>query len=84
MDKLAAARAPDAARVAACADLDRELRGQGAANVVSGLLGGLPVSGVAVRSSANVRAGAASRSATVLHGVWVLLARRAAGRGRWS
>ncbi|WP_406338697.1 bifunctional SulP family inorganic anion transporter/carbonic anhydrase [Streptomyces sp. NBC_01620] len=55
-------------------DLDRELRGQGIANVLSGLLGGLPVSGGAVRSSANVRAGATSRAATVLHGVWVLLA----------
>ncbi|MFF0289711.1 bifunctional SulP family inorganic anion transporter/carbonic anhydrase [Streptomyces sp. NPDC005262] len=56
------------------ADLDRELRGQGVANVLSGLLGGLPVSGGAVRSSANVRAGATGRAATVLHGVWVLLA----------
>ncbi|MFI6057574.1 bifunctional SulP family inorganic anion transporter/carbonic anhydrase [Streptomyces sp. NPDC051286] len=55
-------------------DLDRELRGQGISNVLSGLLGGLPVSGGAVRSSANVRAGATGRAATVLHGVWVLLA----------
>ncbi|WP_327125652.1 bifunctional SulP family inorganic anion transporter/carbonic anhydrase [Streptomyces sp. NBC_01727] len=55
-------------------DLDRELRGQGIANVLAGLLGGLPVSGGAVRSSANVRAGATGRAATVLHGVWVLLA----------
>ncbi|WP_329464488.1 bifunctional SulP family inorganic anion transporter/carbonic anhydrase [Streptomyces sp. NBC_01431] len=56
------------------ADLDRELRGQGIANAVSGLLGGMPVSGGAVRGSANVRAGATSRASTVLHGVWVLLA----------
>ncbi|WP_392671465.1 SulP family inorganic anion transporter [Streptomyces sp. LN785] len=55
-------------------DLDRELRGQGVSNVLSGLLGGLAVSGGAVRSSANVRAGATGRAATVLHGVWVLLA----------
>ncbi|MFF1924370.1 bifunctional SulP family inorganic anion transporter/carbonic anhydrase [Streptomyces sp. NPDC058221] len=55
-------------------DLDRELRAQGVANAVSGLLGGLAVSGGAVRSSANVRAGATSRASTVLHGVWVLLA----------
>ncbi|HWU06850.1 MAG TPA: SulP family inorganic anion transporter [Streptomyces sp.] len=55
-------------------DLDRELRAQGVANAVSGLAGGLPVSGGAVRSSANVRAGAESRASTVLHGVWVLLA----------
>ncbi|MFI5803702.1 bifunctional SulP family inorganic anion transporter/carbonic anhydrase [Streptomyces sp. NPDC051561] len=55
-------------------DLDRELRGQGFANMLSGLVGGLPISGGAVRSSANVRTGAVSRAATVLHGVWVLLA----------
>ncbi|MEU8709465.1 SulP family inorganic anion transporter [Streptomyces sp. NPDC048565] len=55
-------------------DLDRELRAQGIANAVSGLAGGLAVSGGAVRSSANVRAGARSRASTVLHGVWVLLA----------
>lgn len=50
---------------------DRELVGQGAANTVSGLLGGLPVTGVAVRSVANVRSGARTRAATVLHGVWI-------------
>lgn len=55
------------------ADLDRELTGQGTANVISGLLGGLPVAGVIVRSTANVKAGARSRWSTVLHGVWVLL-----------
>ncbi|MFG2983239.1 SulP family inorganic anion transporter [Streptomyces sp. NPDC048258] len=56
------------------ADLNRELRGQGAANIVSGALGGLPVTGVAVRSVANVKAGAASRKSAMLHGFWVLLA----------
>ncbi|WP_435131384.1 SulP family inorganic anion transporter [Actinacidiphila sp. bgisy144] len=55
------------------ARLDRELLGQGAANVVSGLLGGLPVAGGAMRGSANVEAGALTRRSTVLHGVWVLL-----------
>ncbi|MFJ2090868.1 SulP family inorganic anion transporter [Streptomyces sp. NPDC087901] len=65
-----AAAAPRAKR----SDLDRELRAQGIANTVSGLLGGLAVSGGAVRSSANVRAGATGRASTVLHGVWVLLA----------
>ncbi|MFE1896564.1 bifunctional SulP family inorganic anion transporter/carbonic anhydrase [Streptomyces yangpuensis] len=56
------------------ADLDRELRGQGAANIVSGALGGLPITGVAVRSVANVKSGAASRNSSMLHGMWVLLA----------
>ncbi|GLW12549.1 carbonic anhydrase [Microtetraspora sp. NBRC 13810] len=55
------------------ADLDRELTGQGVANIVSGALGGLPVAGVIVRSTTNVRAGARSRWSAILHGVWVLL-----------
>ncbi|MFB7150726.1 SulP family inorganic anion transporter [Streptomyces virginiae] len=56
------------------ADLNRELRGQGAANIVSGALGGLPITGVAVRSVANVKSGAASRKSSMMHGFWVLLA----------
>ncbi|MET9117183.1 bifunctional SulP family inorganic anion transporter/carbonic anhydrase [Streptomyces longwoodensis] len=67
------ATAPSAPRVAR-SDLDRELLGQGAANIVSGALGGLPIAGVAVRSSANVRAGAVSRNSTMLHGVLVVVA----------
>ncbi|WGD41604.1 SulP family inorganic anion transporter [Streptomyces cathayae] len=55
-------------------DLDRELLGQGTANIASGCLGGLPVAGVAVRSSANVNAGAVSRNSTMLHGVLVVVA----------
>jgi len=61
-------------------DLDRELIGQGAGNLVSGLLGGLPIAGVIVRSTANARAGARSRAATILHGVWVLVFVVAFGR----
>ncbi|MCJ1678279.1 SulP family inorganic anion transporter [Streptomyces sp. APSN-46.1] len=56
------------------ADLNRELRGQGAANIVSGALGGLPVTGVAVRSVANVKSGAVSRKSAMLHGLWVVTA----------
>ncbi|WP_214410744.1 SulP family inorganic anion transporter [Sphaerisporangium fuscum] len=55
------------------ADLDRELTGQGLANLVSGALGGLPVAGVVVRTTTNIRAGARSRWSTILHGTWVLL-----------
>ncbi|MDV3131933.1 bifunctional SulP family inorganic anion transporter/carbonic anhydrase [Mycobacterium sp. 29Ha] len=55
------------------ADLDRELIGQGAANVVSGMVGGLPVTGVIVRSATNVAAGARTQASSILHGVWVLL-----------
>jgi carbonic anhydrase len=53
-------------------DLNRELIGQGGANMVSGILGGLPVAGVIVRSTMNVRAGARTRASSILHGVWVL------------
>ncbi|MFH8775891.1 SulP family inorganic anion transporter [Streptomyces sp. NPDC017958] len=73
VDKLVAGRPGTQARVGR-SDLDRELLGQGAANVVSGALGGLPVAGVAVRSSANVRSGAVSRNSTMLHGVFVVVA----------
>ena len=54
-------------------DFDRELIGQGTANVVSGMIGGLPVTGVIVRSSTNVSAGAKSRASAIMHGVWILL-----------
>jgi carbonic anhydrase len=73
VDKLIASRPGLPARVGR-SDLDRELLGQGAANIVSGALGGLPVAGVAVRSSANVQAGAVSRNSTMLHGVLVVVA----------
>ncbi|WP_217142889.1 bifunctional SulP family inorganic anion transporter/carbonic anhydrase [Streptomyces sp. AC627_RSS907] len=73
VDKLAAARPGLTGRVGR-SDLDRELLGQGAANIVSGSLGGLPIAGVAVRSSANVAAGAVSRNSTMLHGVLVVIA----------
>ncbi|WP_406674387.1 bifunctional SulP family inorganic anion transporter/carbonic anhydrase [Nonomuraea sp. N2-4H] len=55
------------------ADLDQELTGQGVANMVTGALGGLPVAGVIVRSSANVQAGGRTRWSAILHGVWVLV-----------
>ncbi len=73
VDKLIATRPRGSARVGR-SDLDRELLGQGAANIVSGTLGGLPVAGVAVRSSANVQSGAVSRNSTMLHGVLVVVA----------
>ncbi|MFG2943855.1 SulP family inorganic anion transporter [Streptomyces adustus] len=73
VDKLVA-RTPGLSTRVGRSRLDRELLGQGAANMVSGALGGLPVAGVAVRSSANVQAGAVSRNSTMLHGVLVVIA----------
>ena len=52
---------------------NRELTAQGIGNMLCGLLGALPMTGVMVRSSANIQAGARTRAATVLHGIWLLL-----------
>ncbi|WP_280256276.1 bifunctional SulP family inorganic anion transporter/carbonic anhydrase [Nocardia wallacei] len=54
-------------------NFDRELMAQGAANMTSGMLGGLPVTGVIVRSSTNVAAGAKTKASAFLHGVWILV-----------
>lgn len=51
---------------------DRELRAQGIGNLLSGLIGGLPVTSVIVRSSANVNAGAKSKASTIMHGLLLL------------
>ena len=55
-------------------DLDQELFAQGVGNTIAGVLGALPVTGVIVRSTANVESGATTRWSAVLHGVWLLLA----------
>ncbi|MEU3017644.1 bifunctional SulP family inorganic anion transporter/carbonic anhydrase [Nocardiopsis sp. NPDC007018] len=73
VESLLAAIAVDRLHSGRRVQLNRELCGQGAANTVSGALGGLPVAGVIVRSTANVRAGARSPLSTILHGVWILL-----------
>jgi MFS superfamily sulfate permease-like transporter len=53
--------------------LNRELKAQGTANAISGLLGGLPITSVIVRSSANINAGAKSKASTITHGVILVL-----------
>lgn len=55
------------------ARLDRELFAQGVGNSLSGLVGGLPITGVIVRSTANISAGGKTRLSAILHGLWVLL-----------
>ncbi len=52
---------------------NRELIAQGIANMVSGGIGGLPVTAVIVRSSANVEAGAQTKLSAIFHGIWLLL-----------
>lgn len=51
---------------------NKELGAQGVGNLLCGLVGALPMTGVIVRSSANVQAGAMSRMSAILHGVWIL------------
>ncbi len=53
---------------------DRELLAQGVGNLACGFLGSLPMTGVIVRSGANVQAGARTRLSAILHGLWLLLA----------
>lgn len=50
---------------------NRELLAQGTGNLFSGLLGGLPVTSVIVRSSANINAGAKTKISTIIHGVFL-------------
>jgi MFS superfamily sulfate permease-like transporter len=51
---------------------DRELVAQGVGNMVAGAFGALPITGVIVRSSANVESGAKTRASAILHGIWLL------------
>ncbi len=53
---------------------NRELIAQGVGNTVSGLFGGIPVTAVIVRSSANVNAGGMTKWSAILHGVWLTVA----------
>lgn len=52
---------------------NRELKAQGVGNILSALAGGLPVTSVIVRSSANVNAGAKSKTSAVIHGILLLV-----------
>ncbi len=52
---------------------NRELKAQGLGNIVSGLIGGLPVTQVIVRSSANINFGGKTKLSTILHGVFLLI-----------
>lgn len=54
-------------------DYDKELTAQGIGNVLCGLIGALPMTGVIVRSSANVNSGGKTRASAIMHGVWLLV-----------
>ncbi len=53
---------------------NRELIAQGTGNILSGFVGGLPITAVIVRSSANAEAGAKTKLSSLAHGFWLLLA----------
>lgn len=52
---------------------NRELKAQGLGNVISGLIGGLPITQVIVRSSANISFGGKTKMSAILHGVFLLI-----------
>ena len=52
---------------------NRELKAQGLGNIVSGLIGGLPVTQVIVRSSANITFGGKTKMSTIYHGLFLLI-----------
>jgi carbonic anhydrase len=72
-ESLLSAVATDKLHTGPRANLDKELFAQGMANTLSGLMGGLPITGVIVRSAANIAAGGKTRMSAILHGVWMLL-----------
>lgn len=51
-----------------------ELKAQGVGNLVSGLIGGLPMTSVIVRTSANINSGATTKISTIAHGIFLLVA----------
>lgn len=53
---------------------NRELIAQGAGNVVAGLIGGIPITSVIVRTSINIQAGSKTKISTILHGIFILFA----------
>jgi len=54
-------------------DTNRELKAQGIGNLISGLLGGLPMTSVVVRSSANINSGGKTKLATIFHGTLLFI-----------
>ncbi len=52
---------------------NRELLAQGTGNIVSGLIGGLPITQVIVRSSANVQSGGRTKFSAIIHGFFLLI-----------
>lgn len=73
-ETLLCASAVDKMHLGARTNYDKELRAQGIGNMICGAFGALPMTGVIVRSAANVEAGATTRFSAIAHGGWLLLA----------
>jgi SulP family sulfate permease len=73
LESLLSARVADGMGDHEPSDPDRELVGQGLANIASGMLGGLPATGAIARTAVNVRAGARTRAAAAFHAVVLLV-----------
>jgi len=71
-ETLLSAAAVDRMQTKVRTNYDKELKSQGVGNLICGMLGSLPMTGVIVRSSTNVLAGADTRLSTILHGFWLL------------
>jgi len=54
-------------------DYNKEVKSQGIGNVIAGCFGALPITGVIVRSSANVNSGGKTRGSAFIHGLWLLV-----------
>lgn len=72
-ETLLSATAVDRMQTAVRTKYDKELFAQGVGNTCCGFLGVLPMTGVIVRSSVNIRAGAVGRMSAIFHGVWILI-----------
>ena len=71
-ETLLCATACDALHDGERADYNQELKAQGIGNMFCGFLGALPMTGVIVRSSANIKAGGKTRVSAIMHGVWLV------------
>ncbi len=72
-ESLLSAIAVDKMTIGHKTNYNKEIISQGIGNIVSGILCSLPITGVIVRSSANVIAGAQTKASAIFHGVWILI-----------
>ncbi len=54
-------------------DYSKEILAQGIGNSIAGIIGAIPITGVIVRSAANIQTGARTRMSTIMHGIWILI-----------